>query len=117
MTAVGPRNGEITTEVLRSFVSGELPLDGWTELVLHCQVDEIGSSEVHPDLVRLKVSLPPTSARRDPEVKVMQGFTDWPRELLLDLGVPLPAEPFPVPPHVRELLTTASPLLASPQVE
>lgn len=111
MTAIGPRSGEIPTESLHSHLSGELPLEGWTELVLHCQVDEIGSSEVHPDLVRLKVSLPPTSTRRNLEVKGMQGFTDWPRELLLDLGVQFPPEPPVVPSYVRELLETASPLL------
>ncbi|MFJ5811717.1 hypothetical protein [Streptomyces sp. NPDC093093] len=96
-------------------MSGELPLEGWTETVVHCQPDEVGPSDEHPDLVRLKVSLPPSErAPRSPEVKVIQGFTDWPRWLLLDLGIPLPPEPPAVPVHVQELLERAGPLLVPP---
>ncbi|MFF4902223.1 hypothetical protein [Streptomyces sp. NPDC001068] len=61
MTA--PGNREITAEELPELLKGELPstlpLEGWRTVTLHCQVDALGPSDRHPDLVKLEVSFPP----------------------------------------------------------
>jgi hypothetical protein len=55
-----PGNREITTADLRGGeLPAELPLEGWQSLTLHCQVDAIGPSDRHPDLVKLELSIPP----------------------------------------------------------
>ncbi|WP_108934658.1 hypothetical protein [Streptomyces ardesiacus] len=58
-----PGNREITTRELPNLTRAELPntlsLDGWTTVTLHCQVDAIGPSDRHPDLVKLELSFPP----------------------------------------------------------
>lgn len=50
-----------------------LPLDGWTETTLDCQVDAMGPSPVHPDLVRVRIALPPGAG---PDIDAEDG-TDW----------------------------------------
>lgn len=54
---------EITAEELRTLLDGQLPavlpLEGWRSMTLDCQVDSIGPSGRHPDLVELTVSFPP----------------------------------------------------------
>lgn len=58
-----PGNREIHPQELAQLLGGELPdtlpLEGWRTLTLHCQVDAIGPSDRHPDLVQLEVSFPP----------------------------------------------------------
>lgn len=59
-------NQELAPEELSALLGGELPsalpLEGWQQVTLHCQVDAIGPSEKHPDLVKLEVSFPPGQA-------------------------------------------------------
>ncbi|MBZ6253588.1 hypothetical protein KVH27_35140 [Streptomyces olivaceus] len=58
-----PGNREITTaelsDLIRAELSCTLPLDGGNTVTLHCQVDAIGPSERHPDLVKVELSFPP----------------------------------------------------------
>ncbi|MEU1592815.1 hypothetical protein ABZ468_08115 [Streptomyces sp. NPDC005708] len=65
-----PGNREIAPQELSALLGGELPntlpLEGWTTLTLHCQVDAIGPSDQHPDLVKLEVSLPPATRPAPP---------------------------------------------------
>ncbi|MFG2795784.1 hypothetical protein [Streptomyces pseudovenezuelae] len=57
-----PGNHEITAaDLARGELSYALPLEGWSGMTLHCQVDAIGPSELHPDLVKLEVSFPPVA--------------------------------------------------------
>ncbi|MEU6756027.1 hypothetical protein [Streptomyces sp. NPDC046685] len=85
MTAIGRLSGEIATEELRELLEGELPdalpLDGWRGMTLHCQVDAIGPSSRHPDLVQLQVSFPPPKppaprCRRCSDRRVVPDFTN-----------------------------------------
>lgn len=61
-----PGNREFAPDQLTELIGGELlpplPLEGWRTVTLHCQVDAIGPSDRHPDLVRLEVSFPPGAA-------------------------------------------------------
>lgn len=61
MTAA-PGNRELTTGELPSLVGGELPavlpLEGWTTITLHGQLDRVGPSSRHPDLAEIVVSIP-----------------------------------------------------------
>ncbi|CAL9326630.1 hypothetical protein SUDANB91_07186 (plasmid) [Streptomyces sp. SudanB91_2054] len=61
-----PGSREITTgelpDLTRAELPDTLPLDGWNTVTLHCQVDAIGPSELHPDLVKLELSFPPETA-------------------------------------------------------
>ncbi|OVZ99577.1 hypothetical protein B9W64_37935 [Streptomyces sp. CS159] len=61
-----PGNREITTgelpDLTRAELPSALPLEGWNTVTLHCQVDAIGPSELHPDLVKLELSFPPEKA-------------------------------------------------------
>ncbi|GAA5070850.1 hypothetical protein [Streptomyces similanensis] len=63
-------NREFAPAELTALVGGELPstlpLEGWQALTLHCQVDAIGPSELHPDLVKVELSLPPAAAMAPP---------------------------------------------------
>ncbi|MFF8696207.1 hypothetical protein ACF08W_28750 [Streptomyces sp. NPDC015144] len=63
----GPGNHELAEE-LSELLGGELPstlpLEGWRTATLHCQVDAIGPSERHVDLVELEVSFPPPKRPR-----------------------------------------------------
>ncbi|MER6109348.1 hypothetical protein [Streptomyces hirsutus] len=65
MTKPPAGNHEIAPEELVKLLGGEvssvLPLEGWQTMTLHCQVDAIGPSEKHPDLVKLEVSFPPVA--------------------------------------------------------
>ncbi|MFI8206766.1 hypothetical protein [Streptomyces sp. NPDC085937] len=58
-----PGNHELAPEELSKLLGGELPselpLEGWSTTTLHCQVDAIGPSEQHPDLVKVELSFPP----------------------------------------------------------
>jgi hypothetical protein len=60
---IRPGNHEIAPAELPGLLGGELPsklpLEGWCTVTLHCQVDAIGPSDRHEDLVRLEVSFPP----------------------------------------------------------
>jgi hypothetical protein len=62
----GPGNHEIAPAELVELLGGELPstlpLEGWQTMTLHCQVDAIGPSDRHPNLVKLDLSFPPDSA-------------------------------------------------------
>jgi hypothetical protein len=64
-----PGNHEVAPEELSKLLGGELPstlpLEGWHTVTLHCQVDTIGPSERHPDLVKLEVSFPPGVPHRE----------------------------------------------------
>ena len=54
-----PGNEEFPPSVMAAKLrGGELPLEGWRTVTLHCQVDAIGPSDQHPDLVKLEVSFP-----------------------------------------------------------
>jgi hypothetical protein len=84
MTA--PGNREITAEELPELLKGELPstlpLEGWRTVTLHCQVDGLGPSERHPDLVKLEVSFPPEKppappCRRCRGRGVIPDLTQW----------------------------------------
>ncbi|MEU9355044.1 hypothetical protein AB0D65_29620 [Streptomyces griseoloalbus] len=61
-----PGNQELAREELSALLGGELPstlpLEGWRAVTVHCQVDAIGPSERHPDLVKLELSFPPGAA-------------------------------------------------------
>lgn len=65
-----PGSQEFAPAELTELIGGELPptlpLEGWRTVTLHCQVDAIGSSVWHPDLVRLEVSFPPGAASAPP---------------------------------------------------
>lgn len=65
-----PGNQELALEELSMLLGGELPpalpLDGWRTVTLHCQLDAIGTSDRHPDLVKLEVSFPPDAPERPP---------------------------------------------------
>lgn len=60
-----PGNQELAPEELSKLLGGELPstlpLEGWRTVTLHCQIDVIGPSDRHPDLVKLEVSFPPAA--------------------------------------------------------
>ena len=83
-----PGNHELAPEELSKLLGGELPstlpLEGWQTITPHCQVDAIGPSDRHPDLVRLEVSFPPAKAPAPP-CKTCSGngvvpdFTRWNR--------------------------------------
>ncbi|MFF0698343.1 hypothetical protein ACFYU4_37635 [Streptomyces tendae] len=67
-----PGNREFTTgelpDLTRSELPSGLPLEGWSTVTVHCQVDAIGPSDQHPDLVKLELSFPPSpflKSRRD----------------------------------------------------
>jgi hypothetical protein len=84
MTA--PGNREITAEELSELLGGELPstlpLEGWRTVTLHCQVDAIGRSDRHEDLVQLEVSFPPPKppappCRRCRGRGVIPDFSQW----------------------------------------
>ncbi|MFF4057699.1 hypothetical protein ACFYZ0_18320 [Streptomyces sp. NPDC001708] len=61
-TVSQPGNHEITAaDLAKGELSYALPLEGWSGMTLHCQVDAIGPSELHPDLVKLEVSFPPVA--------------------------------------------------------
>ncbi|MEU2969054.1 hypothetical protein ABZ687_29255 [Streptomyces ardesiacus] len=63
-----PGNHEITAKELSGLLGGELPptlpLEGWQTVMVHCQVDAIGPSERHPDLVKVELSFPPEKASK-----------------------------------------------------
>ncbi|MFG2986209.1 hypothetical protein ACGFYQ_33995 [Streptomyces sp. NPDC048258] len=107
-----PQSGAMTTESLRGNLSGELPLEGWKTLVMHCQLDEIGPSDEHPDLVRIKVAIPPS----EPSVRMVEASAVWHRDLLVDLPgfEPIAEEEPATPPQVQALLEVAHPILAAP---
>lgn len=86
MTLLG--NKELAPEELAKLLGGELPstlpLEGWRTVTLHCQVDAIGPSDRHPDLVKLEVSFPPAQAPTPPcktcrGNRVVPDFTRWNR--------------------------------------
>lgn len=53
-------SGEIRSPASRPPFTGEmLPLEGWLTVDLHCQLDGIGPSDRHPDLSRVRLSMPP----------------------------------------------------------
>ncbi|MFI5990232.1 hypothetical protein ACIBAC_00060 [Streptomyces sp. NPDC051362] len=81
-----PGHQEITTAELAARLSGELPdclpLEGWLTGTLHCQLDKIGTSDRHPDLVKLEVSFPPPKPPAPPcgECRgrgVIPDFSQW----------------------------------------
>ncbi|MGW2496235.1 hypothetical protein ACWCV2_17255 [Streptomyces pseudogriseolus] len=51
----------IVRQVQAAELPGRLPLEGWSSMTLHCQVDAIGPSDRHPDLVKLELSIPPAA--------------------------------------------------------
>ncbi|MFE1206280.1 hypothetical protein ACFW5V_31855 [Streptomyces sp. NPDC058762] len=63
-----PGNQELSAEELSELLGGELPatlpLEGWRTVSVHCQVDSIGPSERHPDLVKVELSFPPEKASK-----------------------------------------------------
>jgi hypothetical protein len=70
-----PGNREITTaDLALGELSYALPLEGWSGMTLHCQVDSIGPSDLHPDLVRLDVSFPPSARTRTAPQRVRVGI-------------------------------------------
>lgn len=56
-------NQELAPEELSKLLGGELPptlpLEGWRTVTVHCQVDAIGPSDRHADLVKVELSFPP----------------------------------------------------------
>ncbi|MFE6185509.1 hypothetical protein ACFQ6U_13890 [Streptomyces sp. NPDC056465] len=60
-----PGKDEVTLEELAARLGGELPstlpLEGWRTMTLHCQVDAIGPSDRHQDLVAVGVAFPPVT--------------------------------------------------------
>ncbi|MFD9190371.1 hypothetical protein ACFWCA_19335 [Streptomyces phaeochromogenes] len=68
-----PGNHELAPEELAGLLGGELPptlpLEGWRTMTLHCQVDAIGPSDQHPDLVKVEVSFPRRRHSIEPAVK------------------------------------------------
>jgi hypothetical protein len=80
-----PGNQELAPEELAMLLGGEvpstLPLEGWSTVTVHCQVDGIGPSDRHPDLVKLELSFPPaktpSSCRRCRGRKVVPDFKQW----------------------------------------
>ncbi|MER6616313.1 hypothetical protein [Streptomyces xantholiticus] len=81
-----PGHQELAREDLAELLGGELPstlpLEGWRKVTLHCQVDAIGPSERHPDLVKLELSFPPAKAPEPPckrcrGSKVVPDFKQW----------------------------------------
>ncbi|MFD3314729.1 hypothetical protein [Streptomyces sp. NPDC058656] len=68
-----PGNEELAPPaVLAKLRGGELPvlpLGGWDTLTLHCQVDAIGPSDRHPDLVKIEVSFPPSKVPAPPRTR------------------------------------------------
>ncbi|MGP4046859.1 hypothetical protein [Streptomyces sp. 2A115] len=91
-----PGNQELAPEELSKLLGGELPstlpLEGWHTLTLHCQVDAIGPSDRHQDLVKLEVSFPPAApdspCKRCRGRKIVPDFNQW---------NPYYGEPKPVP--------------------
>jgi hypothetical protein len=91
-----PGGDDLTATPLSTLLDGELaplPLEGWRQMTLHGQVDRIGPSSQHPDLVQVEVSVPPAGppaapCRRCRGRKVVPDFTHWDR---------LHGEPTPVP--------------------
>jgi hypothetical protein len=67
-----PGNREITAWQLPELMGGELPaslpIEGWRTMTLHCQVDAIGPSDQHLDLVKLEVSFPPAAPDSRPRM-------------------------------------------------
>ncbi|MGX1268041.1 hypothetical protein [Streptomyces phaeoluteigriseus] len=61
-----PGKQELAPAELAELLGGELPsrlpIDGWRTVTVHCQVDAIGPSDRHPDLVKLELSFPPAAA-------------------------------------------------------
>ncbi|MGW2550099.1 hypothetical protein [Streptomyces sp. NPDC001635] len=81
-----PGNQELAPEELTALIGGELPsalpLEGWRTVTVHCQVDAIGPSDRHEDLVRLELSFPPAKAPEPPckrcrGSKVVADFRQW----------------------------------------
>lgn len=77
-----PGNKELTPEELTGLLGGELPsalpLEGWRTMTLHCQLDAIGPSDRHPDLVKLEVSFPPPlPCRRCRGRGAIPDFNQW----------------------------------------
>lgn len=92
-----PGNHEIAPAELANLLRGDLPstlpLEGWRTTTLHCQVDALGPSDRHPDLVKLEVSFPPVKPSKCARChgnKVVPDFTRWNRHH----GEP---EPIPCP--------------------
>ncbi|GHF33201.1 hypothetical protein GCM10010218_12870 [Streptomyces mashuensis] len=50
---IGPRSGRAR------FMGELLPLEGWTNVELHCHLDEVRPSDRHPDLAQVLLSVPP----------------------------------------------------------
>ncbi|MGW8387146.1 hypothetical protein ACWGMW_16275 [Streptomyces albidoflavus] len=50
---------EVTARLRGGELPATLPLEGWTKVTLHGQVDAVGPSDLHPDLSKVEVSLPP----------------------------------------------------------
>ncbi|MFJ2225587.1 hypothetical protein ACIOFY_36795 [Streptomyces anulatus] len=77
MTAA-PGNREFTAEELPALVSGELPavlpLDGWTTITLHGQLDAVGPSSRHHDLSEIVVSIPPAADVSERPCRRCQGL-------------------------------------------
>ncbi|MBK3639495.1 hypothetical protein [Streptomyces sp. MBT33] len=70
-----PGNREITTADLElGELPYALPLEGWSGMTLHCQVDAIGPSDRHPDLVQLDVSFPPVARSRPTSPRAQPGI-------------------------------------------
>lgn len=65
-----PGNQELAPEELSKLLGGELPstlpLEGWRTVTLHCQLDAIGPSDRHPDLVKVVLSFPPPAPPASP---------------------------------------------------
>ncbi|MFD9394192.1 hypothetical protein ACFWBB_26670 [Streptomyces sp. NPDC060000] len=78
-----PGNQELAPAELSKLLGGELPstlpLEGWRTVTLHCQVDAIGPSDRHQDLVKLEVSFPPPTppCRRCRGRGVIPDFSQW----------------------------------------
>lgn len=104
-----PGNHEIAPAELVKLLGGEvpstLPLEGWGTVTLHCQVDAIGPSAKHPDLVQLDVSFPPPKPPAPPcrhcrGRGVIPDFNQWDS---------YHGEPMPVPcPECAGEVTTCS---------